>query len=506
MTVTVDDLIHLPQLQLTIVGGEGGVGRGVTWAHCCDLAHPWEWLSPGELLLTNGIGLGPAASAQVKYLEQLHEIGASGLVLGLGTAPCTLTERLIRCADALGMPVLTAPYSLRFTAIVRAVAHANELEESDQLFRVARLYEVLREALAGAAVGPELLVRLGREFDVRLNLVALDTGQLLRGDEHDGRLTDALVDAYRAHGETIPGLLRLSGPDGHTGAVAVAVPGAVPAALVVESSTGQFPGTIVLEHLAIGAGLELAGLVAEEERRYRLGSEFLADLLEAGVDTPRHIWQLDEASIDLAACVLACVRSAAQISERIIHARLLRSQLPHLAVERDGGLIFVLLSEAAASQLPSLVGRAVGISCVLQSPIRALEAKRESEWALGAAEAEGHAVAHYGEMISPLLPRTPMEAQAIVDRVLGPLLVYDSVHRTEYVQTLAVLLEHDRSWKEASAQLHIHRQTLAYRLRKIDQLTGRGTTRTDDLAEWWFALRALGLLGGTQRRVVPNEF
>jgi PucR family transcriptional regulator, purine catabolism regulatory protein len=37
---------------------------------------------------------------------------------------------------------------------------------------------------------------------------------------------------------------------------------------------------------------------------------------------------------------------------------------------------------------------------------------------------------------------------------------------------------------------------LGYRIRKIEQLTGRGLTRTEHLAEWWFALRAHDLLTG----------
>ena len=41
-------------------------------------------------------------------------------------------------------------------------------------------------------------------------------------------------------------------------------------------------------------------------------------------------------------------------------------------------------------------------------------------------------------------------------------------------------------------------QTLGYRIRKIEQLTGRGVSRTEHLAEWWFALRAHDLLDGGQ--------
>ena len=63
-----------------------------------------------------------------------------------------------------------------------------------------------------------------------------------------------------------------------------------------------------------------------------------------------------------------------------------------------------------------------------------------------------------------------------------------------HLATLRAVLDHDRSWQLAAAALHIHKQTLGYRIRKIEQLTGRGITRTGHLAEWWFALRAYDLL------------
>jgi purine catabolism regulator len=98
------------------------------------------------------------------------------------------------------------------------------------------------------------------------------------------------------------------------------------------------------------------------------------------------------------------------------------------------------------------------------------------------------------------LPRSAAEAQALVTRILKTLLAHDAEHGTAYLDTLRAVLEHNRSWQLAAAALHIHKQTLGYRIRKIEQLTGRGITRTEHLAEWWFALRAHDLLTGHHLR------
>ena len=94
------------------------------------------------------------------------------------------------------------------------------------------------------------------------------------------------------------------------------------------------------------------------------------------------------------------------------------------------------------------------------------------------------------------------EAQALVSRIIGPLITHDAEHGTAYVSTLRAVLACDRSWQPAAAELHIHKQTLGYRIRKIEHLTGRGLARTEHLAELWFALRAHDLLRG--RQVTPS--
>ena len=60
--------------------------------------------------------------------------------------------------------------------------------------------------------------------------------------------------------------------------------------------------------------------------------------------------------------------------------------------------------------------------------------------------------------------------------------------------TVRAFVRADRSWQHAAAYVHVHKQTLGYRLRKVEELTGRGFARTQHLAEWWFALQALDLL------------
>ena len=83
------------------------------------------------------------------------------------------------------------------------------------------------------------------------------------------------------------------------------------------------------------------------------------------------------------------------------------------------------------------------------------------------------------------------EARLSARIVLGPLLDNDRAQNTELVRTLREYLSGIRSWNDTADALHIHRQTLGYRLRQIEALTGRSTRRPADIAMFWMALAAL---------------
>ncbi len=75
MSITVRELIRLPHLQCSLIVGEAGLDREVSWVHTSDLPEPWKWHGSGELLLTNGTGLGAEESEQVQFVERLTECG-----------------------------------------------------------------------------------------------------------------------------------------------------------------------------------------------------------------------------------------------------------------------------------------------------------------------------------------------------------------------------------------------------------------------------------------------
>lgn len=56
-------------------------------------------------------------------------------------------------------------------------------------------------------------------------------------------------------------------------------------------------------------------------------------------------------------------------------------------------------------------------------------------------------------------------------------------------------LERGRRTPEAAQALHIHPNTLLYRIRRFEEISGRSLASTESLAEVWLALRATATVG-----------
>jgi DNA-binding PucR family transcriptional regulator len=107
------------------------------------------------------------------------------------------------------------------------------------------------------------------------------------------------------------------------------------------------------------------------------------------------------------------------------------------------------------------------------------EAHRSLEWARlalnlverGLLRAEGPVVVerHLSELI---LLRDEELARALVKRRLGPLESLAAGERDRLLETLRAWLEHQRQTPAIAAQLHVHPQTVRYRMGKLRELLG----------------------------------
>jgi len=175
--------------------------------------------------------------------------------------------------------------------------------------------------------------------------------------------------------------------------------------------------------------------------------------------------------------------------------------LPAVSADQDGsetGLLADALLRAVREPLSAGLaddGRlTLGVSAAVHSAEGLRGALEEARHARRVAAARPGRVCAAGhqELASHvlLLPFVPDDVRrAFTARLLDPLTDYDRRHRAELIPTLAAFLDCDGSWTRCATRLHLHVNTLRYRVGRIEQLTGRDLSRLEDKLDFFLALR-----------------
>lgn len=501
MAITVRQLADIPDLQTRVGAGTAGLETEIAWAQVSELPDPTQWLDTGELLMTNGFSIPEGANAQRAYIEQLSKVGVSGLLIGEHAQVPELSPQMFSAAEEFSLPILFTAYEVPFSAVIRAVADANDQEERVRLVQAQRIYEVARLAASSNTSNLELVSRLGDLVDCHLHVLDPDRGvSPLSGDLTPSEEVIEKLKAVKAEREEpMPAVIRLEVDSNLL--MVLSVPASRAASLVVAPRSADSPDLTVLRHIAAVVAFEIEKETAERERRRRLGSELLAGLVDRRMPAESAAQLLGERGLEEEPRVLVvCTIDSEEAEHSDLHLRLEDRGIPHVLLRRAPLLMALLRSvpeelDGFQREINSQIS--IGLSDPLGNADRAPDAQREAQWALEGARASGKSIARYGEdaALSPFLPRSLSESRGIVDHILGPILEYDASRGSELTLSLRAYLVYNRSWQKAAAELHVHKQTLIYRIQRVEQLSGKRLDETRDVAELWFALQAAEALG-----------
>ena len=90
-----------------------------------------------------------------------------------------------------------------------------------------------------------------------------------------------------------------------------------------------------------------------------------------------------------------------------------------------------------------------------------------------------------------LLATVPDEVRrTFATRVLGAVLDYDAAHDAGLRETLETFLANSGSWSRTAAAMHIHVNTVRYRIARVADLTGRDLGRFEDRVDLLLALHS----------------
>ncbi|MET7935770.1 PucR family transcriptional regulator [Streptomyces sp. NPDC005322] len=143
---------------------------------------------------------------------------------------------------------------------------------------------------------------------------------------------------------------------------------------------------------------------------------------------------------------------------------------------------------AASHQGDDLV---IGLSAPA-GPIAAAGAYRQAEQALSVARRRGRVLVEHEQVAAgSVLPLLADDAvRAFADGMLRALREHDATGRGDLVASLRAWLSRHGQWDAAAADLGVHRHTLRYRMRRVEEILGRSLDDPDVRMELWLALKA----------------
>jgi len=531
--ISVNDILRkaLPD-PTRVIAGESGLGREVTWATRLRPAPPaFEHLSGGEVVL-----LPPHVLEMLD--ERLTLDQAIRQLASFGVAAIALSEAVDevarRSAGEAGIPLLVLPADVDYSALERNTSRyiterrreiqRRSQEASRRLMELAIGGESLDAMaadlarLAGRAVAIE-----GRDGRV---LALSDPATLPDGvSDPDAILlsTRSAVQAWlrsvaatssaeppTATYTTETGWNRMVAPvigrDGLLGNVSLFVPtgeelvedgllasrGAAAAAVALSReeaalSARQEIELNVLDEILDGALRSEVSLLQQSQRLgHDLNGTYLALIarVEPAPNAPARArdgrWSILEdgvlrAARDRHAHIMWRVRNT---SAEVIWPVGIDGDVDEivLTVRRH---LHAAIALHAASEVVSLgVGRArSGIEGIRQSHQEARQALTLGRRLRG----PGHVTSFDQLGVYRLIyaAENLPELQTFQDEALGSLLDYDRLHGAELIKTLEAFFAANCSPKEAASLLHVHRNTVLYRLERIGEITGQDLNDAD---------------------------
>ncbi|MEA2448583.1 MAG: hypothetical protein QOG63_515, partial [Thermoleophilaceae bacterium] len=512
--LTVQSLVEEMQLEL-LVGGEAAKAP-IRWVHPTELDDPTPWLSGGELLLTTGMQLGNAR-VQREFVERLAQVHVAGVGFGVGFDHAKVPRALLEAAREHGLPVFEVPYELPFIAITEKAFTALVNRQYELLQRTIAIHRRLERLLLEERGLDELVRAMSATLGAAI--VVLDPrGDTLASREFQRALPAEAVAAVaedaqaRARGDAGP--FAPEHPDLAGRALALPVlagaRGGPQAWLLAVRDSGGFGDAerLTLEQSVTVVALELMRQRAMRDTERRLAGDVLAEALAGDLDAGDLAARLRPFGIGAEAAVFTFTVPDPPAAEEDLDRALAGAGRGALVASRGGilcavvegqGLDPIPLAEQCRDALAERHGQVQAAASRVAAATDLRRSFHEARCALEAAQmmprngrGDGH-VASYRDLGSSQLLLSLQDDDALrlyCDSVLGPLENGgNGEYGDELLRSLEVFIEQNGQWERAARELFCHRHTLRYRIRRVEELTGRDLGNARDRIDFWLALR-----------------
>ncbi|KAA2256084.1 PucR family transcriptional regulator [Solihabitans fulvus] len=488
-------LLEMSELRLVLRAGDDLLDRPVTRIYGTELPNPRRYLSGGELVLS-GLLWRDGPEDTEPFVAALADAGVAALAAS-ETDARTIPEDLIEACRRHRVPLLEVPVDLSFATITERVVSEMAAERIGDAGSVLGRHRRLLSVVAEGGGLQALLAAGAVELGARCWVLST-TGRVVAGvgddppvEQRAGLVREFLV------ADRLPRQVRRAGSTRMTLLpVTERAGGRLTSWFLVVADEGEQQDAGLDEVAA-----ELASLIGLERSRVSQSRQIenraagpLFRLVLSGAGGPVEISSRIAASgldVDEPLRVLA---ASASDQRPAFTSAVLEELLAHVApqslVSIVGEEVYALVpagrhwSPTSADDVrtalrtlePGLGSTRVLLGISSPAPAAGLRgAVEEASHARRLGERRpGRTCVVAGEEIALhqlLLATLPEELRrSLRRRLLGPVLDYDAEHGSDLVGTLRVFLACSGSWTAAAAKLHVHVNTLRYRVRRVEEL------------------------------------
>jgi purine catabolism regulator len=495
------DLLGHEELGLKLLtGGPEALDRRVAGAHAIEIEQPTTWLEPDWIMLTTGARLRRSIGAQRGLIAELDGSRAAALGFGVEVVFRTVPSTLLDEARARGFPLFSIPLRTPFRDVISTINRALLSSDLRTLQRVSSMQLYLMDALGEEDPQQAVVERLAAFLDATVVLFAADG--VVSASTGEAPASEIWLQVTSRPATVV----EFGVSEGHVLATPVSI-GGTPAGwlAVVSRRASSSP------RLARQAARATAPVLAALSRIYSLTREQQQAVRSALLDemlkphSPR-----DRAAIAARAAALGvdftiparvvlisrrpgAARARAQDGLGEAFGELTEGGAARLVARRPGAVTALLQAppddlradlDGLIKRLPDLV---VGIGRPASDIDEVQESQRDAAIAVQRLDVSaGRRILDFDDFDLVTLMISEAQRARIqpkVDEILGALSA--GLH-----EAVAAYFAHDLDIMSAAQAMHIHHNTLRYRLGRVEEALGRPLKDPGTIAALYIAFSA----------------
>lgn len=500
------DLADLSELKLHPIVTPEHFDPTIRWVVTTDMLDPSRYLSGGELVLT-GLMWRTCPEDSSDFVQAVSKAGVAALAASDGGV---VPDDLVAACTLHGLPLFRVPADIAFATVTESVVRRLSTARASDLGVVLdRHRRLVASTGPGSGLGP-LLELVSSDLGMDCWAVT-STGRVLAGSGEPpdtAALARDFLTATRLPKFVHTQSMSIFSVDGDSS------PRVVDWFLAFRSDwhtwdssrislAGQLASIVALERTRADDRLTGSGVLAHEFVRSVVGGaapdEITAQMLVLELDVESRY----------TAIVAGSSGEILRIGELRNLLREIAAPLQATAGIVDDEAIALIptatdltdtVRETVQGLAPGLLGS--GTSIGVSAPTAAGDIRsaiEEARYARRLAERRGaghtvpgHSIVGHDELgtLTILLANVPDDVRNMfVSRLLTRVVEYDELHNSDLISTLSVYLDTNGSWTRSAEHMHMHVNSVRYRIQRIEELTGRDLSRLEDRIEFFLALR-----------------